>query len=242
MRLAIISDIHGNDIALRAVLDDIIKSGVDLIVCLGDVATLGVSPEVCMEMLRELDCMFVMGNHDEFLLTPDLIKTYITQPVIVDSVSWCRDRLVKDHFALLRSFKQSIEINLDGAGALLCVHGSPRSHMDNVLSITPPDDLDALFEGHDAAFVACGHTHIQMLRQHRGRLFVNPGSVGCPIREYALGKVPVILHHAEYAVVEAVNGTVSAVMKRLPIDKTEMYRSVEASDIPLRGYLMHVYS
>ena len=71
MRIALISDIHANEPALRAVLDDIRAVGVDQLVCLGDVATLGAQPAVALRLIREARCVCIIGNHDEFLTQPD---------------------------------------------------------------------------------------------------------------------------------------------------------------------------
>src|SRR5438552_16833646 len=93
MRIALISDLHGNLVALRAALEHIARSRVDVIVCLGDVATLGPAPEQVMEQLARLGCPCILGNHDEFLLNPDLIHSYTEIPLIVASVDACRASL-----------------------------------------------------------------------------------------------------------------------------------------------------
>ena len=68
MRIALISDLHANEVALGAVLADIKRVGVDRIICLGDVATLGPHPESVLQTLRDLGCPCIQGNHDAFLL------------------------------------------------------------------------------------------------------------------------------------------------------------------------------
>ena len=86
MRVALISDIHANEVALCAVLDDIAKLGVDQIVCLGDVATLGPRPSAVISMLRELNCHCILGNHDAFLIEPELSHSYTEAKVVVQEV------------------------------------------------------------------------------------------------------------------------------------------------------------
>jgi hypothetical protein len=63
-------------------------------------------------------------------------------------------------------------------------HGSPRSHIEDILASMPPEVLDAMLAGTTAAVLTGGHTHIQMLRQHHGRLLINPGSVGLAFKDY----------------------------------------------------------
>src|SRR5690348_61501 len=85
-RVALISDIHSNEVALRAVVADIRRTGVDQIICLGDVANLGPAPNAVIEILAGLECPCIMGNHDEFLLDPSLVRAYNDAPRIIASV------------------------------------------------------------------------------------------------------------------------------------------------------------
>src|SRR6185312_12115737 len=114
MRVALISDLHGNRVALQAVLRDIERRPVDRIVCLGDVATLGPAPDRVVETLAELGCLCILGNHDEFLLDPDLIHSYTELPVIVGSVDATRAAMNGSSLAFLRTIQRSSEPDLDG--------------------------------------------------------------------------------------------------------------------------------
>ncbi len=242
MRVALISDLHGNEVALRAVLEDIGRRNVDRIVCLGDVATLGPRPGFVLRTLRELGCPCILGNHDAFLLDPELIRSYTEVPVIVEAVDWCRAKLDDVDLEFLRGFESGLEIPFGGSATLRLFHGSPRSHMEDLLATTPPEDLDRSLMGHCAAVMAGGHTHIQMVRQHRGMLLVNPGSVGLPFKEYVAGQAPTLLRHAEYAIVEAAHGGVDVSLRRVPVDVAAMRDMVQATDNPLRGMLLQQYA
>ena len=114
--------------------------------------------------------------------------------------------------------------------------------MEDLLATTPPDELDRLLDGHTAAVMAGGHTHIQMLRQHRGVLLVNPGSVGLPFKEYVAGRPPTIMDHAEYAIVESRHGAVSVTLQRVPLDRSALRASLADWDNPLRGMLSAQYA
>ncbi|MBI3800071.1 MAG: metallophosphoesterase family protein [Deltaproteobacteria bacterium] len=242
MRIALISDIHANEVALRAVLEDIQQVGVDQIVCLGDVATLGPRPGAVIQALRDLGCPCILGNHDAFLLDPGLIHTYTEVPIIMEAVDWCRSQLSAEELEFLRAFQPSLEIALDAHSTLLLFHGSPRSHMENLLSTTAPAELDRLLAGHSATVMAGGHTHLQLLRQHRGILLVNPGSVGLPFKEFVDGQTPTLLGHAEYATVEASKNTVSVNLRRVQLNKNPLREAVAACDNPLRSWLLQQYA
>jgi putative phosphoesterase len=240
-RIALISDIHSNVVALRAVLADIQRVGVDQIVCLGDVANLGPQPNAVIEILAELACPCIMGNHDEFLLDPQLVDRYSDVAPVVASVDWSRSRLSSPELEFLRGFERDREIALGREAKLYVFHGSPRSNMEDVLATTPPDALDEMLAGAAATVMAGGHTHIQMLRQHHGHLLVNPGSVGLAFKDYVNGGAPTILSHAEYAIVSESGGTVEIGLQRVPLDRNKLRHANSQSDHPLREYLLQQY-
>jgi predicted phosphodiesterase len=193
-------------------------------------------------MLRDRRCRSILGNHDAFMLDPELIHSYTEVPVVVGAVEWCRERLSEDEVGWLRGFHATLEIPLDGAGKLFLFHGTPRSHMEDLLATTPPDVVDEMLSGHRATVMAGGHTHIQMMRQHRGVMIVNPGSVGLPFKEYVAGRAPTLLDHAEYAIVDGKGGTVEVELHRVPVDKRAMAAAIAATDNPLREGLLHEYA
>jgi len=241
MKVALISDLHGNELALRAVLADAAELGVDRFVCLGDVATLGPHPGEVLGMLRDLGCTCIRGNHDDFLLEPELVHRYTQAPIVIDSVEWCRSQISKDDLAFLATFEPTAHCTLDGSTTLYSFHGSPRSHMEDILAETPPEVLDEMLAGQRATLMAGGHTHVQMLRQHRGVLLVNPGSVGMPFREYVFGRAPTVLAHAEYAVIDASSGNVSVTLRRVALERAALQRAVTGSSLPLASALLEQY-
>ena len=242
MRIALISDIHSNRIALQAVLADIRRTGVDQIVCLGDVADLGPEPNAVVEVLAGLCCPCIMGNHDEFLLNPALVCAYDESPRIVASVEWSLSRLSSSELEFIGRFENDREIDLGRNARLYLFHGSPRSNTEDVLATTLPEVLDEMLAGASATVMAGGHTHIQMLRQHHGCLLVNPGSVGLAFKDYVSGGGPTILPHAEYAIVEAANDRIEVGLRRITLDKSKLRRSHTQSEHPLREFLVQQYS
>lgn len=242
MRVALLSDLHGNALALEAVLADVARRGADRLVCLGDVATLGPRPEEVLHRLQGLGCACLLGNHDAFLLDPELIHQYTEAPPVVASVQATRDRLAGSFDAFLRTFVPTLELELGGGQRLGLYHGSPRSNIEDVLVTTPPDQLDDLLRGLSADVYAGGHTHLQMTRQHRGALVVNPGSVGLPFLESAAGGPPRVLPYAEYAIVEGSSNGLSVELRRVPLDRAALRGQLAGWDDPLAGYLLGQYA
>jgi predicted phosphodiesterase len=240
MRFALISDLHGNVPAVEAVLADARHQGVDAVICLGDVATLGPHPREILDLLR--DCVCLLGNHDEFLLDAQLIHTYTEAPIIVDAVEWCRSELRSSDLAFLAGFQRTFEVGLAGAGTLSLFHGTVRSNMENLLAFTPPDELDAMLAGRRAEVLAGGHTHVPMLRQHRGMWVVNSGSVGMPFREYAFGGPPDLVPGADYAIVEGGPSGIAVNLRHVDVDARRLRTAISGSSMPLAPRLRGIYA
>jgi len=237
VRLALVSDLHGNELALDAVLADARDAGYDQLVCLGDVATLGPRPSAVLARLRDIGCPCILGNHDEFMLDVPLVRSYSESPLIVASVDRTRDLLSADEIAFIRTFVATLTYD-----DVVLYHGSPRSNVEDILATTPQDRVDELLDGKRAVLLAGGHTHLQMLRQHRGMLIVNPGSLGQPFREYASGGPPVILPHAEYAIVDVRPGGASVDLRRVALDRHALATQIDGWDNPLAAPLRANYS
>ncbi|MFQ5400120.1 MAG: metallophosphoesterase family protein [Anaerolineae bacterium] len=232
MRIALISDIHGNLVSLDAVLADIRQQHVDQIICLGDVATLGPQPKEAISRLRELACPCIMGNHDAFLLDPQLIQAYMDAPWFADSVKWCINQLSPEDFHFVRSFEPFIEVPLAARAPLLCFHGSPKSNTDLLLATTPPPALDQILAGYQATAMIGGHTHVQMMRRHKDLLVINPGSVGMPFEQARFDKAPRFLPWAEYAIVSWSDGHLDVGLRQIKVNLNEVKQAAMASEMP----------
>jgi putative phosphoesterase len=234
MRLALISDQHANDVAFRAVVEDIERIGVDSVVCLGDVAQGGAQPAETLDRLAALDCPAVYGNSDAFLLGEDNEQP---TPELLEVRDWTLAQLSERHLEQLRSFSPTVELEVGGR-KLLFFHGSPRS-FDDVLLPDRDDDLDAWLV--DADLLAGGHTHKQWTRRIGGALFVNPGSVGLaydyhqPEDDFKFDAV------AEYAVVTVGTQDPAAEFRRVPYSLDELRTAVLASGRPNAEQHMRMY-
>jgi predicted phosphodiesterase len=229
MRIGLIADIHGNLVALDAVLAALARTAVDELICLGDVAALGPQPRAVIARLRALRCPVVMGNTDAWLLDPALAEGS-SAPVLAIT-AWCAAQLSAADLAHVHTFAPTLARTLPGGTELLCFHGSPRSFDDAITATTPADRLDAMLDGADAALMVGGHTHIQMMRRHNDARIINTGSVGLP----GIGAVTPYnrdVHWAEYAVLDADGDHTAITLHRTPLDVAEMVRVAHASDMP----------
>ncbi len=237
MRIAFISDIHGNAVALDAVLADIAEQEVDQVICLGDIATIGPQPVEVLKRLQALNCPVIMGNHDAALLHPGAVAKFHIAPELSESLTWCYQQLTKAHFDYLRSFLPSIKINNSEHPDILCYHGTPGSNTGMIMPAASNAELEGILEQGSAAIMVGGHTHLQMMRQLEAICFVNPGSVGCPFRRpVSPGKPPEILTDAHYGIIDVSRRGIAIDLRRIAYDVDSFTEVLKESDLPIRGW------
>jgi putative phosphoesterase len=171
MRIAFLSDVHGNAIALDACLQRLSALSVDATYFLGDaVSYLPAAPEVIDRLKRE-SIVCQQGNHEQMLLSggaPERHDAY--------RLELARQQLDEDQLRQLAAWPIRREL-ICGHRKLLLVHGSPAAPLGGY--VYPDTDLAAFGDlAYDA--VVMGHTHRPFVREHGGKLFVNVGSVGLP--------------------------------------------------------------
>jgi len=229
VRVALVSDLHGNAVAFRAALADLEAHEPDLIVSLGDIAQGGPQPRECVDLLQELDCPCVYGNSDDYLLTLDFgaeeTEDEEQRQRLLTTAHWSREQLGSDGLAFLRRFEPTVN-----AGRLVCCHATPSSNEDVILPATPLEDVERALADADADAVATGHVHLQWLRRVGRVLWFSVGSVGL-VWEHKepLDRVP-FEPFSEYALVDDENLAVE--FRRIPFDVEELISAARAKDFP----------
>jgi putative phosphoesterase len=230
MRIALISDIHANLVALDAALDDISRRSVDQVVCLGDIADLGPAPAATLTRLQRLGYVCVQGNHDPFTEHfPGL------EPV----VAWCQAQLSEQQLAFLSALPSTHTVELSPGVELLCVHGSPQSYDTQFIQTTTDDDLRGWQVPHSVVATVCGHTHVQLVRRVDSKTYVNVGSVGAPfVAPFDGRNPPRCLKRIEYGIVEwregnaPGDGTLGVELVSLPLDFGAYEGAIRAGGFP----------
>ncbi len=238
MKTLVFSDIHGNAVALEAMLADIERRGerFDQKVCLGDAIQGGPQPCEVVARLREIGCPIVMGNADAWLLTgQDSGAEAIAEArrKRLDAIrEWQLAQLSNDDIAFIQSFQPTIELALDAGRTLLCFHGSPKSFDDVILPSTPDEAVRGFLEPQQRRIYCGGHTHVQFMR-HFGRTFhFNPGSVGVTYRhdqpENNFKRDP----WAEYAVLTVEGEQIDLSFRRVPFDVAQLIGVYRSRGVP----------
>jgi putative phosphoesterase len=230
MRLGLISDIHGNLLALDAVLGELSEAGVDRLVCLGDVAA-GPEPRATIERLRELECPVVLGNWDTWLLEGVPPLQLEVGPMLRDQGTWSGAQLSDADREFIETLPPQLDLDLGGA-SVLCVHGSPRSMHEDIHATTSDAALAQMFNGNKPAVLAAGHTHVQLARLHGTTLIVNPGSVGLPFNSWPPNGALRMSPWAEYAILTVEDGCISTELRRAPYDIPALLEVAQESGMP----------
>jgi predicted phosphodiesterase len=203
MRIAAISDIHGNLGALDAVIADIERRGVDLIVNLGDILSGPLLPCETADRLMALHLPTIRGNHERQLLAEDRQGMGPSDRHAADAITNAQ-----------REWLAALPATLALADGVFLCHATPESdvacYLENIrdgqLIPAPLAEIEQRTEPCKASLILCGHTHIPRVASlTNGQVIVNPGSVG--IQAYdghhpVAHRVEVGSPHARYAIVE----------------------------------------
>lgn len=190
MKIAIISDIHGNLQALEAVLENIKKENCSKIFCLGDLAMAGPQPSETIEKIRELhkntDFTLIQGNTDDMIANCNNQILHMLEennPVMAHALESDIVTVSEEQKNYLRNLPVQKEIELEGVKILL-VHGSPRKNNENIFNNLKIEEVEEMISGTNADIIFCGHTHVPCGYQtNTKQTVVNVGSVGRPFSE-----------------------------------------------------------
>lgn len=238
MRIAVVSDIHGNLPALDAVLEDIAASGADLTVNLGDIVSGPLWPAATARRLIALAVPTIQGNHERQLLTLPRDRMGASDAFAADEIAPAQ-----------RDWLAALPTSLELAEGVFCCHGTPTSDLQYFLeSVTPQGYAGRGEPGLRAAtqdealqragdlrhgLILCGHTHVpRALQLADRRLVVNPGSVGLqafdddhPLPHVVENGMP----HARYALLTRRAAGWQVDLRALPYDWESAARQAEAN-------------
>lgn len=186
MKYAIISDIHGNNIALKEALKIIEKENVAKIICLGDIVGIGVRSDECVKILKSYGDKFigVIGNHEDRILhgIPEYIhdgQHKMTEEDIKQEL-WIRDNLSDESKDFLNSLLKEQVIELEGIKVSVTHYPSDENMNYCEFNYYPSkENFIEMFKKYDSRINLFGHTHIGRVRETSdGKWYINPGTLG----------------------------------------------------------------
>jgi predicted phosphodiesterase len=197
MKIAVLSDVHANWVALQAVAAHLAHWGADQVIVAGDLINRGPRPLECWQFVQEMrhtrGWQIILGNHEEYVLhqaQPDVPRS---GPWFdVHQASYWTYRQLQDHLADLRATPWDLQLTDPAGRPIYITHASLCGIRDGIYPTTTNDELQAKI-GHvvcsesapihvhsRAALFLVGHTHLPLIRQLNGTLVVNAGSAGLP--------------------------------------------------------------
>lgn len=176
-RILLISDLHGNLEALRAVVDNV---RYDHVLCMGDLVDYGPDPAACIDWIRENRVPTVRGNHDNAVaLHVDCRCGYEYKHLSIATREYSWSSLGERDLDFLARLPLTIDLDIDGISFLLA-HGSPASFFDYIYPDIPQEQLDKIVEAIHQKYLVVGHTHKPAILFAKRIKILNPGSVGQP--------------------------------------------------------------
>ena len=194
MRVAIISDIHGNLAAFEAVLDHIATQQVDQVVINGDIINTGPDSLACLELAYRTGYPMLAGNHERYIHDFDQPSRALdwTGDIWRPSL-WTAEQLGAERRAALHDLPTSLQVDAD----LLIVHASLRHDQDSVFAATPNRELNAMFPGDPPRTIVRSHNHMPQFRPWGLRMIVTTGAVGQPLDGNPWAKYALAERHAD---------------------------------------------
>lgn len=234
MKIAFISDIHGNATALEAVLQDIESKEVDKIVVLGDIAYRGPEPKKSLDLIRGLNTDVIKGNADEWVHRG--IKEGEVPDQALDTMKkeqeWTAGQLSDEDMEYLANLPSEVTVDLTENIKVHCFHATPES----LFEVVKPTESDGALEekmmqNQEASLFLYGHIHLPYIRHINGKCVANLGSVGLPFDG---------LNHASYLIAEGDGTQFSTAIHRVEYDVDKVKQQLADADYPNLEFLSGV--
>lgn len=184
LNIAVLSDIHGNYIALQQCLDYAVNLGIDTFIFLGDYIGELAYPQKTMDILysvkEKYNCFFIKGNKEDYWIAYEQDPTgWNEYDSTTGSLYYAYQNLSPKDLQFFKSLPLKKELEFDGLLPITICHGSPLKANEKLL----PDDENTfqIMENDRSDYILCGHTHVQGKIEHSGKVVLNAGSVGVPL-------------------------------------------------------------
>jgi len=225
MKVAVLSDIHGNEVALDAVLEDIERQEIEEIIYLGDLVAKGPQPLKVVNKLDSLElACWLQGNTDMWFeeITEDWEPTCDREEYLYEFYKYMDGLLAEDIVSLLTSLSVEDDLQFKGVD-IRCVHGSPRSVIEIMDGSTGEGELKEMVAEVEEDVIVCGHSHRPYIGEIEEKKIINVGSVGSPYDGD---------NRASYAVLEITAGQIESEIKRVDYNIEKLLTIADKRDFP----------
>ncbi len=173
MKIALISDVHANLVALKAVLEDMEGRDVEKILSAGDVVGYYPFPNETVSLFRDRLIISIQGNHDRAVLSTGDPRM---NPWANSAVSWTLAHLSESSVEYIRTMPRHRSMSIDGTSIAL-YHGAP---FDDDYYLFEEEATEEVLQSTGCSLLVLGHTHVPFIKRYRSGMILNPGSIGQP--------------------------------------------------------------
>lgn len=233
IKIAVITDIHGNSPALKAVLQDISYKSIDHIYCLGDVVGIGPDSNQVLELLLSRnDVSYVMGNHDLAVIA----AFYNEAPPKGHQNErqhhqWLAERIKPEFIEFMGKWPMQLKITYFNKQLLFTHYHLDQNNWFSPIDKNPTiENLEQIYKETEYKLVCFGHHHIVHHFVSNKRIFFNPGSLGCYHKPLA-----------RYGIVTLTENIISAELFEVPYDNKEFLQSYERLQVPECEFILKVF-
>ena len=227
MKIAMLSDIHGNIVALKAVLKDAKQNNVDKYIIAGDMVLDFPFPNEVIDVIKKLTPYVIKGNREEYVKSYEQNKDHDMWNTIQKiSIKESCEKLTKENKDYIINLPQQLSVNIEGL-KIKVVHGSPYS-ISGAVDFEDNVQLDKITSEMEEDVLIVGHTHIKaQYIQHNGKIIINDGTVGMHRRT----------KNAQYVILDYENGNIQIHIRNVEYDKEELKQLIKKSPIYSNSYV-----
>ena len=239
-RIGVIADVHGNIVALDAVIERLQALGVENFVFLGDLVSKGPAPQECFQAMQKLNpLIWIQGNTEERFANPWFNELFNRDPETLSPEhrnlmlqhGFAKEHLPPESVAFLANLpiQQSLQA---GNFACCCVHGAPGNVYQAITSDQERGEIDEICGRFAEPWCLSGHTHIPMLRHWKGKVFINFGGVSFP-SDHRI--------QASFGIIELGQDAPGTTFLEVPWDMNRLHRMCLERNYPLTDELKRYY-
>lgn len=222
MRLAILSDIHGNYEALQEIVCDLTKNNISSVIFLGDLVMKGPQPKEVFQTLKELNPLCWLKGNTELWLSDERTQNESINSNLKEIElyrNFAIERLSRDSINFMLNCPEKKSLIIENK-SFLCVHGSPRSITE---ALYPGSNFKNAISNVQEDIILCGHSHVPFVKKIGTKILFNPGSVGCSYDGQA---------NSSYGIIDITQSNIDFSIKRLSYSITKLIANAKRENFP----------
>ncbi|WP_238885111.1 metallophosphoesterase [Clostridium sp. YIM B02551] len=225
MKIGVLSDIHGNGVALRSVTDDMKKENISKVIILGDVVVKGPMPTEVLEELRRYEALaWVKGNTDKWFeeVAEDFLPKTKREEEIYSYLKYAREHMNLKDISFINKLPEEDTLKYKGS-SILCVHGTPKSIVEAIDGSVPVDEIKEIIKDVQEDIILCGHSHCPFIGEVNGKKIFNVGSIGNSLDKD---------NRASYGILEFLDDEVKLINKKVTYPIEDILNLAKEKNFP----------